>query len=154
MPPLGLLYIGAVLEKAGVPVEIVPADVLGMSWADIRRKIRADKPDIVGVTVTTENRFQSFRLIRLAKQAHPGVLTVLGGPHASMAAEDCLEHIPELDFVVRGEGEETMLEVCRLWRADAGTEPFDGVRGIVLRKDGKVTANPPRPPIADLDTLP
>ena len=48
MPPLGLLYIGAVLEKAGVPVEIVPADVLGMSWADIRRKIRTEKPDIVG----------------------------------------------------------------------------------------------------------
>ncbi|MBN1938986.1 MAG: B12-binding domain-containing radical SAM protein, partial [Candidatus Aminicenantes bacterium] len=154
MPPLGLLYIGAVLEKDGVPVEIVPADVLGMSWADVRRKIQADKPDIVGVTVTTENRFQSFRLIRLAKKACPEALTVLGGPHASMAAEDCLEHIPELDFVVRGEGEETMREVCRVFRKGAGADVLDGVRGVVFRKDGRVAANPPRPPITDLDSLP
>ena len=154
VPPLGLLSIGAVLERDGVAVEIVPADVLKMSWADIARKIRTDKPDIVGVTITTENRFQSFRLIRLAKKAHPGALTILGGPHASMAAEDCLEHIPELDLVVRGEGEETMREICRAWTAGADVRVFDGVRGVVFRKDGKVTANPPRPPIADLDALP
>lgn len=154
VPPLGLLSIGAVLEKDGVPVEVVPADILEMAWADIERKIRTDKPDIVGVTITTENRFQSFRLIRLAKKAHPAVLTILGGPHASMAAEDCLEHIPELDLVVRGEGEETMLEICRLWKADGDLRVFDGVRGLVLRKEGKVAANPPRPPITDLDALP
>jgi anaerobic magnesium-protoporphyrin IX monomethyl ester cyclase len=154
MPPLGLLSIGAVLEKAGVSVEIVPADVLDMSWDDIARKIRGEKPAIVGVTVTTENRFQSFRLIRLAKKAHPGVLTILGGPHASMAAEDCLEHIPELDLVVRGEGEETALEICRLWTPGGDLRIFDGVRGVVFRRDGKITANPPRPPIEDLDALP
>ena len=154
MPPLGLLYIGAVLEKEGVPVEIVPTDVLGMTWSDIRKKIQTEKPDIVGVTITTENRFQSFRLIRLAKKAHPGVLTVLGGPHASMAAEDCLEHIPELDLVVRGEGEETMLEICRLWTAKGVPPAWDGIRGIVYRRDGRVIANPPRPPITDLDSLP
>ena len=115
MPPLGLLSIGAVLEREGIPVEIVPANVLGLDWRGIEDKIRRDKPDIVGVTITTENRFQSFRLIRLAKKAHPGALTVLGGPHASMAAEDCLAHIPEIDIVVRGEGELTMLDVCRAW---------------------------------------
>jgi anaerobic magnesium-protoporphyrin IX monomethyl ester cyclase len=154
VPPLGLLSIGAVLEREGVPIEIVPADVLGMGWADIERKIRTDKPDIVGVTITTENRFQSFRLVRLAKKAHPGALTILGGPHASMASEDCLEHIPELDLVVRGEGEETMLEICRLWTPGGDLRVYDDVRGVVLRKSGRVAANPPRPPIADLDTLP
>jgi anaerobic magnesium-protoporphyrin IX monomethyl ester cyclase len=154
MPPLGLLSIGAVLEKNGVPVEIVPANVLGLDWDDIERKIRIDQPDIVGVTITTENRFQSFRLVRLAKKAHPGTLTVLGGPHASMAAEDCLEHIPELDLVVRGEGEETMLEICRRWEAGADIRALDDVRGIVLRKNGRIVCNPARPPIADLDDLP
>ena len=154
VPPLGLLSIGAVLEQDGVPVEIVPADVLKMSWADIAGKIRADKPDIIGVTVTTENRFQSFRLIRLAKRVRPEALTILGGPHASMAAEDCLEHIPELDLVVRGEGEETMREICRLWTPGSSAGIFDGVRGVVFRKDGKVVANPPRPPIENLDALP
>ena len=154
MPPLGLLYIGAVLEKEGVPVEIVPANVLGLGWKDIEAKIRREKPDIVGVTITTENRFQSFRLIRLAKKAHPGCLSVLGGPHASMAAEDCLEHIPELDIVVRGEGEYTMLDICRAWDAEPVLESLADIPGIMVRRGGRPFANPPRPPIMDLDSLP
>jgi len=153
MPPLGLLSIGAVLEKAGVPIEIVPANVLGMGWSDIRRKIARDKPDIVGVTITTENRFQSFALVRLAKEAFPGALTVLGGPHASMAAEDCLAHIPELDLVVRGEGEETMLDLCRAWDERPDVQALAGIPGLV-RRAGDGAACIPRPPIADLDTLP
>ncbi len=154
MPPLGLLSIGAVLEKEGVPVEIVPANVLGLDWKDIEAKIRRDKPDIVGVTITTENRFQSFKLVRLAKKVHPGCLTVLGGPHASMAAEDCLEHIPELDIVVRGEGEFTLLDICRGWDARPAVEALRDIPGTVVRRDGRVVANPPRAPIMDLDGLP
>ena len=65
MPPLGLLYIGAVLEKEGIDVGIVPADVLGLNWRGIVSRVREERPDIVGVTSTTENRFQSFKLIRL-----------------------------------------------------------------------------------------
>ena len=53
----------------------------------------------------------------------PEALTVLGGPHASMAAEDCLEHIPELDVVVRGEGEFTMLDICRAWETEPSASP-------------------------------
>lgn len=146
MPPLGLLYIGAVLEREGVPVEIIPSNVLGMDWPDIERKIRKEKPDIVGVTISTENRFQSFKLIKLAKRAHPGALTVLGGPHASMAAEDCLEHIPEIDIVVRGEGEYTMLDICRAWEKKKDLSVLADVPGVVLRVNGKVQGNPLRPP--------
>ena len=154
MPPLGLLYIGAVLEREGVPVEIIPSNVLGMDWPDIERKIQKEKPDIVGVTISTENRFQSFKLIKLAKRAHPGALTVLGGPHASMAAEDCLEHIPEIDVVVRGEGEYTMLDICRAWEKKKALSGLADIPGIVLRVNGKIRGNPPRPPIPDLDSLP
>jgi radical SAM superfamily enzyme YgiQ (UPF0313 family) len=154
MPPLGLLSIGAVLEKEGIPVEIVPADILEMSWGDIAEKIARDKPAIVGVTATTENRFQSFKLVKLAKKAHPGTLVVLGGPHASMAAEDCLEHIPELDVVVRGEGEYTMLDICRVWEKEKSAAALAAVPGLVIRIDGEVRSGPLRPPIQDLDSLP
>ena len=154
MPPLGLLYIGAVLERENIPVEIVPANVLGLDWRGIEDKIRREKPDIVGVTITTENRFQSFKLIRLAKKTHPGALTVLGGPHASMAAEDCLAHIPELDVVVRGEGEFTVLDICRTWDSARERSALRDIPGLVMREDGGIRCAPPRPPIADLDTLP
>jgi len=154
MPPLGILSIGAVLEKEGVEVEIVPADVLGLNRRGIAQAIRRFEPDIVGVTSTTENRFQSFDLIRLAKKTRPKALTVLGGPHASMAAEDSLAHIPELDLVVRGEGELTMIELCRALDGNWDPARAAAVPGCVLRLDGRIVAAPPRAPIKDLDTLP
>ena len=154
MPPLGLLSIGAVLEQAGVDVEIVPSDVLGMSWSDIRRKITRDKADIIGVTSTTENRFQSFKLIRIARRANPAALTVMGGPHASMAAEDTLAHFPELDVIVRGEGEVTALELVRAWEKDRRIQALAGVPGLVFRDGGRIVDTGCRAPIEDLDGLP
>lgn len=127
---------------------------MNLSWREIRRKIRNDQPDVVGVTSTTENRFQSFKLIRIAKEAFPGALTVLGGPHASMAAEDCLANLPELDLIVKGEGENTMLELCLAFEAKQDLASLEQIAGLVLRKDGKIISSPPRPPISDLDTLP
>ena len=154
MPPLGLLYIGAVLEKEGIEVEIVPADILKMGWNDIQRQIHDSRPDVVGVTSTTENRFQSFRLVRLAKKAFPRALTVMGGPHASMAAEDALAHIPDLDIVVRGEGEETILELSRALQTSRDRSGLRNVAGISYRSSGQVISNPPRSPNFDLDGLP
>ena len=153
MPPLGLLYIAAVLERDGHTIKIVPADILKLKKEQIAAEIRAFEADIIGVTSTTENRFQSFDLIRLAKKTHPMALTVLGGPHASMAAEDCLQHIPELDAVVQGEGEETMHELCRVLGGD-GKDKLGSVNGISYRQDDRIHTNVPRSPIEDLDTIP
>ncbi len=62
MPNLGVLYIAAVLEQEGVEVSVVPADVLGLSHEDVEKIIADQKPDVVGITVTTENRFDSFEV--------------------------------------------------------------------------------------------
>ena len=154
MPPLGILYIAAVLEKEGIEVQVVPADILDLGWRDIRDRVLEYKPDIIGVTTTTENRFQGFKLIRLAKKALPSALTVLGGPHASLAAEDCLLHIPELDLVVRGEGELTMLDICRALERTMDLSSLAHIAGISLRADGQTVTNRPRSPITNLDGLP
>lgn len=154
MPPLGLLYIGAVLEREGHEVEIVPADVVKLSWHQIEKKIQEYQADIIGVTSTTENRFQSFKLIKIAKKTRPEALTILGGPHASMAAEDCLAHIPELDLVVRGEGEITMRELCAVLEDANDLKAVEELPGLSFRRGGHVRSNPPRPPIRHLDSLP
>lgn len=154
MPPLGLLYIAAVLEKDGHEVRVVPTDILEWSWSRIRDEIRLFRADVIGVTATTENRFQSFRLIKEAKKAHPKALTVLGGPHASMAGEDCLEHIQELDIVVKGEGEMTMLELCQEFERDRDLPNLHTIAGLVMRDNDKIQSTPLRMPIQDLDSLP
>lgn len=154
MPPLGLLYLGAVLEREGHEVRIIPADVLDLGWKQIRKQILDFRPDIIGVPATTENRFQSFKLIRLAKRVYPEALTIMGGPHASMAAEDCLRHIPELDIVARGEAELTMIDLCRALEGGKGSDSFRNVCGISFRSGDEIQANPPHSPIIDLDSLP
>jgi len=154
MPPLGLLYIGAVLKREGIDVRIVPADMKQMSWKEIRQEVIDFQPDFVGVTSTTENRFQSFKLIKMLKKTYPQALTVLGGPHASMAAVDSIMHIPEIDFVVRGEGENTMIELCKWLEEGKKQDSLDTITGITFRKEGQIHSIQPRVPIQNLDDLP
>jgi anaerobic magnesium-protoporphyrin IX monomethyl ester cyclase len=154
MPPLGILSIAAVLEREGVEVEVVPSDVLGLGWAGIENEIRRAEADVIGVTCSTENRFQSFELIRRARRVRPQALTVMGGPHASLAAEDSLAHLPELDVAVRGEGEMTTLDLCRGLKGGRDLSALAGIPGLSFNQRGRVVTNPPRPPIPDLDGLP
>lgn len=151
MPSLGLLYLAAALENNGNDVEVVPSHILGMTWEDIRRKIEKEQPDVVGVTATTENRFLSFELARIAKRAHPETFTVLGGPHCTVTAVDTLTHIPEIDGVISGEGEETIVDLVQTMedKGDLAT-----VNGLSFRRSDKVIQNPPRMHIMDLDSLP
>jgi radical SAM superfamily enzyme YgiQ (UPF0313 family) len=152
MPPLGILFLTAVLEDVGFEVDVVPADVLGLKWPDVERRIRDFGPDILGSTTTTENRFDSFRLVELAKRIDPRIVTVLGGPHISMAAGDTMRHITALDAAVVGEGEVTLRELAQAVAAGAG---LSKVRGLHFREnDGQVVFTGGRDRIEDLDSLP
>jgi anaerobic magnesium-protoporphyrin IX monomethyl ester cyclase len=152
MPTLGLLYLTAVLENAGHEVDVVPADVLGLGWNDIEQRIRDFSPEMVGATTTTENRFDSYRLMDLAKSVHPEIVTVLGGPHISMAASDTMQHIGSLDAAVVGEGEQTILDLAQA--ASAGGD-YSRVAGLYFRNgDGEAVFTGSRPRLDDLDSLP
>ncbi|MGB2905507.1 MAG: radical SAM protein [Candidatus Aminicenantaceae bacterium] len=152
MPPLGILFLTAVLEDAGFEVDVVPADVLGLQWPDVEQRIRDFAPDIVGATTTTENRFDSFRLVALAKQINPRTVTVLGGPHISMAAEDTMRHIVDLDAAVVGEGEVTLRELAQ---AVGEGSDLSRVPGVWIRNtDGEAIFTGIRNRIEHLDTLP
>ena len=151
LPSLGLGYLAAYLEKHGFMPDILDAHALRLKLSDVRRYLQESKPEIVGVTFSTENRFVGFDTIRAAKSALPNAITVAGGPHVSATAEDTLSHLPELDLVIRGEGEEALLRVAQ--RLESG-EGYHGLPGVSYRDDGFVRSNPPGRHIADLDSLP
>jgi anaerobic magnesium-protoporphyrin IX monomethyl ester cyclase len=151
LPSLGLGYLAAYLERNGVQCEILDAHILRLKQPDVRSYLRESRPDIVGVTFTTENRFTAFDTIRNVRSTLPDALVIAGGPHVSSAAEDTLTHIPELDLVVRGEGEETLLQLAR--HLEGGSDPHD-LPGISWRGDGGIISNPSAPFIPDLDALP
>ena len=152
MPPLGVLFLGAVLEKNGYDIEIVPADIMGYSWKDIAKKIEDSKPDVVGVTTTTENRFESFKLTKIAKQVNPNIVTILGGPHISMAKMDTLIHIRDVDVLSIGEGENTIIDFAEAIKTG---DSLSKVKGIYYRdKYGKILFTGEREKIENLDELP
>ena len=151
MPPLGILYLAAVLEQNGILVDVVPADILQYGWKNIRSRLQDFQADVVGCTTTTENRFDSFKLVQLAKKTLPGAATVLGGPHISMAGEETLEHVLSADFLVIGEGEFSLLELVQSLGSGKG---YREISGISFRDNERVVNTGPRPPIEDLDQLP
>lgn len=152
MPNLGILYIAAVLEKNGVDVQVIPSDVLDLSFEDVERRIVQEKPGIVGVTATTENRFAAFELAERAKRVHPEALVIIGGPHCAHTAEDTLRHLPYIDAVVRNEAEETMIELVHALKQGGDLSRVSGIS--YHGPNGVPVHNPARAYIQDLDGLP
>ena len=152
MPPLGILFLASVLEQEGFEVMVVPSDVLGDTWQEVEQRIIDFRPAIVGITTTTENRFDSFKLAKIAKRVSPSTLTVLGGPHISMAGEDTITHVKEVDVLVVGEGERTVVELARTVKAGGSLK---NVSGIYFRDiDGRIVFTGRRARIEELDDLP
>ena len=151
MPPLGIGYIAAAVEQAGHRVRILDAYAEDVTQQQLIDRLREMRPDVTGFTFTTENRFEAFESIRLCKKMLPETTTVAGGPHASLAADDTLTHIPELDYIVRSEGEVSMVN---LLLALENNSEIESVTGISYRKEGGVVHNPQTGFIEDLDSLP
>ena len=151
MPPLGLAMLAAVMEQKKMPVTIIDGYLHGYSWEELVEAVRKESPDIIGLTGTTWNRFDSFDTARHLKQAFPSVPIVYGGPHATFTAEDTLTNLPEIDIIVRGEGEVSFVDLVEA--LDKGTNLAE-VKGIAFRENGKVVINPPSDWIMDLDELP
>ena len=151
VPPLGPLYLSAVLKKAGyTEVRVLHLDALGLGEEDIENELRAFGPDIVGLSAITAEGKSLHSLARLVKKVLPETLVVAGGPHPTGYAADCMEN-PAIDIAVRGEGEITFLEIVKNREAGKG---FDGIRGITRRSGGEIIAEPDREFIEDLDSLP
>ncbi len=151
MPPLGLAMLAAMLEREKIPVCIIDGALERFDVNSLIEAVKAQQPDIIGITGTTWNRFDSFETARRLRKVFPSVPIVYGGPHATFTPEDTLTNLPEVDIIVRGEAEYSFLNLIN---AIFKGEPLDDIKGIAFRKNGKVIVNPPHPLIENLDDLP
>lgn len=109
-------------------------------------------PDVLGVSVLCWNARAIYDVCRVVKQALPGITIVLGGPEVGPIADDVLRGHPDVDAVVRGEGEATFADALDLLRRG---KPLSRAEGVTARDaDGEVRAAPDRALIADLDSIP
>ncbi|TLS51385.1 DUF4080 domain-containing protein [Paenibacillus antri] len=109
-------------------------------------------PDVVGFSCYIWNIEETIGIVRMLKKIRPDVRVVLGGPEVSYDTQYWMERLPEVDFIVMGEGEETLHHLLTELRD--GSNKFHFVFGIAYRgRDGAVVLNPGRPKAA-LDDLP
>lgn len=151
--PLGLAYIAAYLEKNNFPADVLDADALAMPAAEMEKYLLAlpEKPELVGLTMMTAGFYSGMKAIKAVRAALPKTVIAAGGNHVSALPEETLKEISELDLVIKGEGEITMLELARALENYSGLEQ---VKGLYFRKNKEITATPPRELIANLDSLP
>ena len=149
--PIGIGYIAAVLKQAGFPVTIFEPEVCKMTEKDVHEYFRNEMPDIVGITCTTPNFKGAVRIAEIAEEECNAKI-VLGGAHASAVPEQILKNYTSIDFIVRGEGEHTMRELCETIKKQE--DDFSNIQGLLYRNDGEVIINAPRPFIENLDELP
>jgi anaerobic magnesium-protoporphyrin IX monomethyl ester cyclase len=153
-PPTQLLALAAYLEREmpDVHIELIDSQAEQLSYATLKDRIARVQPDVVAVSGNmTCNAYTVARTVQLAKEVDPAIKTIVGGQHFSFLADESLRGIPELDFIIRGEGEVTFIELLRA--IFGGGDPRT-VAGLSLRHNGGVLHTPDRPFIEDLDSLP
>ncbi len=107
-------------------------------------------PDVVGFSCYIWNIEDSIKIIKLIKKINPSVQTVFGGPEVSYDAPDWLERIPELDFIISGEGEKAFKD---LLYALNGEKSLREVGGLAYRENGEIRFNPQTEKL-DLSAMP
>lgn len=149
---VGFVYIAGSLRAAGYEVDYYDAMSLWHKWPDIQKRIEAFRPDVVATTAFTASIVDAIKLLRFAKEIAPRIVTVLGNVHATFCYDEILTHDHDaVDFIVRGEGEVTLPQLCTC--LNAGDDPKK-VEGLAFRRDGGVVVTPRAPYIHDLDGLP
>ncbi|MEM1581095.1 MAG: radical SAM protein [Candidatus Bathyarchaeia archaeon] len=153
-PPYCIIQLAAYLETRvkDVEVKVLDCNAQKVDWKQLENEIETFNPDIVASSaLATCNTYIVVRTLETAKKVNPNILTVTGGQHFTATAQESLEQYPEIDVIVRGEGEETLVELVK-----KAIKPSDlrQVKGISFRHDGKIFHNPPRELIENLEQLP
>lgn len=119
-------------------------------WGEIKSTISEYKPTVVGISAKSQNFASACIVAKLAKEINKQIIVIVGGPHPSMVGAEVL-NCPDIDIAVTGEGENTIVEILDTLDRQKG---FDGIRGIIFRKNGMIIENEPREFIENLDLLP
>ena len=159
LPPLGLINIASALPRDRHDLAIfdfvlsIRRKTLSMGpsiYDDCARQILDFEPGLVGFSTQCTTYPAVVQIARRLKKQRPGLTIVLGGHNASFVDVKTLQLFPEIDMIVRGEGEITFPELVE--RLEEGGEP-SGIPGVTWRSGGEVVRNSDRELMPNLDDL-
>ncbi|HZX11918.1 MAG TPA: radical SAM protein [Candidatus Nanoarchaeia archaeon] len=147
-PPLGILWIAAMLEKEGHHVKFLDGDC----WKfDILEEIKNYNPRLVGLAVITIKVNSAAAMIHQIKEVYPQLPVVVGGNHITNVKQQSFDQIPGADYLMIGEAYYTFPELAHALEQNTN---LSTIRGLIWKEDGNIITNKSRPDIQDLDILP
>jgi anaerobic magnesium-protoporphyrin IX monomethyl ester cyclase len=152
LPPLGLAYVAAALEKNGLQTEIYDNYLLERPIEEVKLEVKKRSPTIVGITCSSLTYERCIEAAKAVKEACPSCRVVVGGPHPSYMPDTMLEH-KEIDYVVIGEGEQAMVKLATAIMKGEQDSAISKIPSVALRLTGKNVKSAPEF-IGDLDTVP
>ncbi len=149
-PNLGIASVAAYLEVNNLNVQILDAFALDLDFDAIKKEIVRVSPSLVFVGSVTATHQSALKILALVKEVDPTITTVIGGPHVSNVPQSAL---PQADYVVINEGEETALELTQYVLVTKKIRK-ESIAGIAYSHNGVIKETMKRPFIQDLNKIP
>lgn len=149
---LGLNVLGAVLAGQGHPVKVIDPTLENMGFFGLMREIKRSRPALIGLSITCSSFFPSaVQLAWEIKKWDKSVHITAGGPYPSFAFEGILEKVPEIDSLIRFEGEQSLPLLYKMVKTP---ELWYEIPNLCFRDGKQIRQNPAASPLEDLDSLP
>lgn len=150
-PPIGLLYLASVARRHRYDVDVYDASARGLSMSNALEYVTDNKPDVYAVSLYTLGLIETLKFVKHVKSSIPHCICIVGGPHATALPEYTMKECESIDYLVFGEGEQTLIELLNSIQNQS--DPLE-IRGICFRKNNKIIKNEPRSLISNLDEIP
>jgi len=150
--PINLLYLAASLEKAGISTRVADLSYETMSTEECAGHIVSMDPECVAISVHfTFLAHRSLKLASAIKKLNPRLKIVAGGVHFTALPEETMRECRDIDVGMRGEAEETIVDVVRCFRQNGDLK---SIRGVIVREGDHLSITDARGLIGDVNTLP
>jgi anaerobic magnesium-protoporphyrin IX monomethyl ester cyclase len=149
--PLNFVYLAGVARQAGLTAEIYDAMTKNHGYPDIEHRFRTCIPDYAASAAVTSTINDAIKTLELAKQVNPKTVTILGGVHPTFMYEEVLKTSSAIDYIICGEGENTLRHLLTV--LEAGGNPAT-VPGLAFRHGDAIVKTPKRCFMESIDDLP
>ncbi|MBI5097661.1 MAG: B12-binding domain-containing radical SAM protein [Nitrospirae bacterium] len=140
MPRLGSILLATILKNKGYNTKVFIEDIAAIDWNQL------EDADFIGVSSITSTAPRAFQIAERFRKL--GIPVAIGGPHSTFLPDESLQYA---DYVVRGEGEETIVELLEHLKSD---KPLDTIKGLSYKRNDKFVHNPARELINNLNEAP
>lgn len=151
-PPIGVSYLASIVRNSGYSVDLYDAAAKGCSLATALEFAIDFQPDILCLSLYTIGISEQYKFLGRIKKAIAGCIVLIGGPHATALPVYTMEECQDIDFLVYGEGEKTIIELLSALRKEKVELRI--IKGLCYRSNGKIEKNSARGLIKNLDEIP